>query len=91
MSIVNPLVVMDDSASLLEADAFRGAAAELREARAAVAELVGALTRCASECAECGGTGRVERNDTRNGVEYDTEGDCPDCEFIRAALAKAGA
>lgn len=51
---------------------------------AAAPDLLDLAKQYASECAECNGTGR-----TTNPQYTQHEVDCPDCEGIRAVVAKA--
>lgn len=58
--------------------------AQLTRLTTVIPVLAGLLERCASECAECEGTGRhLKEQPSPDGAEED----CPECADLRAALA----
>jgi hypothetical protein len=66
-----------------ERDALKAENAHLTRLTTVIPVLVGLLERCASECAECEGTGR--RLKERPCLEGQSE-DCPECRGLRSAL-----
>lgn len=62
----------------------------LAQVGSAFGGLVAVVKQCASECAECDGTGTKHVRWYFEGIENDGERECKDCADIRAALAAVG-
>lgn len=67
-----------------ERDALKAENARLGRLTTVIPVLVGLIERCASECAECEGTGQhLKEQPSLNGERED----CPDCADLRSAAA----
>lgn len=55
----------------------------------AAPDLLAAVRKWVSECAECDGTGIIHVKQWPGGIEVDGERDCDQCEDIRDVVAKA--
>ena len=66
-----------------ELDRLKRENARLTRLTTVIPVLLGLIERCASECAECGGTGRhLKEQPSPDGVQED----CPECADLRSAM-----
>lgn len=66
-----------------ERDALKAENARLTRLTTVIPVLMGLIERCASECAECEGTGQHLKEQPSPDEERE---DCPECEDLRSAL-----
>ena len=79
-----PLLTEEIKRLETDRDALRSENARLTRLTTVIPILVGLIERCASECAECEGTGRHLKEQPSPDTERE---DCPECADLRSALA----